>query len=46
MPARKLMPKNGNPRHTLTAITEAIAVPGSDSQPTPCGKMWKTRTSR
>ena len=46
MPARKLMPKNGKPRHTLTPMTDAIAVPGSLSQPTPCGRMRKTLTSR
>ncbi len=27
------MPKNGKPRHTLTPMTELIAVPGSLSQP-------------
>ena len=46
MPARNEMPKNGKPRHTLTAMTDAIAVPGSDSQPTPCGKTRRTFTRR
>ena len=38
MPARKLIPKNGKPRQTLTAITEPMAVPGSLSHPTPLGQ--------
>ena len=46
MPARNEMPKNGKPRQMFTAITEAIAVWGSLSQPTPCGRMRNTRTSR
>ena len=46
MPARNEIPKNGKPRQTFTATTEAMAVPGSLSQPTPCGRMRKTRTSR
>ena len=45
MPARKLIPKKGKPRQILTPITEAMAVPGSLSQPTPWGRMWKTLTS-
>ena len=44
--ARKEMPKNGKPRQMLTATTEAMAVPGSDSHPIPCGSTWNTRTSR
>ena len=40
------MPKKGKPRHTFTAITEAMAVPGSESQPTPWGRMRKTFTRR
>ena len=40
------MPKKGKPRHTFTAMTDAMAVPGSLSQPTPWGRMRKTRTSR
>ena len=45
-PARNEIPKNGNPRQMLTKITDAIAVPGSLSQPTPCGRMRKTFTRR
>ena len=30
----------------VTATTDAIAVPGSDSHPTPCGRIRNTRTSR
>ena len=29
------MPKKGKPRQMFTATTEAIAMPGSDNQPTP-----------
>ncbi len=46
MPAKNEMPKNGKPRQMFTATTEAMAVPGSDSQPTPCGITRSTRTSR
>ena len=46
MPARKLMPKNGKPRQTFTAMTDAMAVPGSLSQPTPWGRMRNTLTRR
>ncbi len=44
-PARKLIPKKGKPRQMFTPITDAIAVFGSDSQPTPWGSRWKTLTS-
>jgi len=46
MPARKLMPKKGKPRHTFTPMTDDIAVPGSLSQPTPCESTPNTWTSR
>ncbi len=46
IPARKLMPKNGKPRHTLTPMTDAIAVLGSLSQPTPRSSTPNTWTSR
>jgi len=46
IPARNEMPKNGKPRQMFTKITEAIAVPASDSQPTPWGRMRKTLTRR
>ena len=31
------IPKNGKPRQMFTKITAAMAVPASESQPTPCG---------
>jgi hypothetical protein len=46
MPARKEIPKNGKPRQMFTEMTDAIAVLGSDSQPTPWSRRPVTRTRR